>query len=124
MGKLRLRQVVVLAEVIQWPVKSMEEQDLNPAPTFATPKTVPRETDFSLSPWFSLKNKFIYLFLVVLGLRCWAQAFSSCGKWGLLFIAVRRLLIAVASLVAEHGLEACGLSSCGTWASVVVACGL
>ena len=124
MGKLRLRQVVVLAEVIQWPVKSMEEQDLNPAPTFATPETVPRETDFSLSPWFSLKNKFIYLFLVVLGLRCWAQAFSSCGKWGLLFIAVRRLLIAVASLVAEHGLEACGLSSCGTWASVVVACGL
>ena len=26
------------------------------------------------------------------------------GEWGLLFIAVRRLLIAVASLVAEHGL--------------------
>ena len=29
---------------------------------------------------------------------------SSCGKQGILFIAVRRLLIAVASLVAEHGL--------------------
>ena len=28
----------------------------------------------------------------------------SCGEQGLLFIAVRRLLIAVASLVAEHGL--------------------
>ena len=33
-----------------------------------------------------------------------AQAFSSCGERGLLFIAVLRLLIAVASLVAEHGL--------------------
>ena len=28
---------------------------------------------------------------------------SSCGEWGLLFVVVRRLLIAVASLVAEHG---------------------
>ena len=32
------------------------------------------------------------------------QAFSSCSERGLLFIAVRRPLIAVASLVAEHGL--------------------
>ena len=31
-------------------------------------------------------------------------AFSSCGEWGLLFVAVRGLLIAVASLFAEHGL--------------------
>ena len=45
-----------------------------------------------------------YLFLVALGLRCCARAFSSCGKRGLLFIAVHGLLIAVASLVAEHGL--------------------
>ena len=50
-------------------------------------------------------DKFIYLFiLVALGLSCCAQAFSSCGEWGLLFAAVRRLLIVVASLVAEHGL--------------------
>ena len=47
---------------------------------------------------------FLNLFLAVLGLRCCAQAFSSCGEWGLLFIAVRGLLIAVASLVAEHRL--------------------
>ena len=47
---------------------------------------------------------FIYLFLAVLGLRCCAWAFSSCGEQGLLFIAVRGLLIAVASLVAECGL--------------------
>ena len=47
---------------------------------------------------------FIYLFLAVLGLRCCTQAFSSCGERGLLFVAVRGLLIAMASLVAEHGL--------------------
>ena len=49
-------------------------------------------------------NLFIYLFLAALGLRCCAQVFSSCGERGLLFVALRRLLIAVASLVAEHGL--------------------
>ena len=48
--------------------------------------------------------KLINLFLTALGLRCCTQAFSSCGEQGLLFIAARRLLIAVASLVAEHGL--------------------
>ena len=47
---------------------------------------------------------FIYLFLAVLGLHCCARALSSCGERGLLFVAVRGLLIAVASLVAEHGL--------------------
>ena len=36
-----------------------------------------------------------------LHLCCCAWAFSSCGEWGLLFIVVRRLLIAVASLVVE-----------------------
>ena len=41
--------------------------------------------------------------MVALGLRCCAQAFSSCSKQGLLFVVVHRLLIAVASLVAEHG---------------------
>ena len=33
-----------------------------------------------------------------------AQAFASCRRWGLLFAAVLGLLIAVASLVADHGL--------------------
>ena len=46
----------------------------------------------------------IYLFLSVLRLRCCARAFSSCGERGLLFAAVRGLLIVVASLVVEHGL--------------------
>ena len=49
---------------------------------------------------------FIYLF-IYFWLRwvfcCYAWAFSSCGERGLLFVAVRGLLIAVASLVAEYG---------------------
>ena len=69
---------------------------------------------------FSFLNTFIYLiylFLAVLGLRCCARAFSSCGERGLLFVAVCRLLIVVASLV-------CGAQALGTRASVVAACGL
>ena len=49
-------------------------------------------------------NIFICLFLAALGLRCCTQAFSSCSEQGLLFVAVHGLLIAVASLAAEHGL--------------------
>ena len=45
----------------------------------------------------------LFLFLAALDLRCCERAFSN-GKWGLLLVAVRSLLIAVASLVVEHGL--------------------
>ena len=57
--------------------------------------------------YFFIYYKFIYfinLYLAVLGLCHCVRAFSSCGEQGLLFIAVHRLLVAVASLVAEHGL--------------------
>ena len=47
---------------------------------------------------------FIHSFLAALGVHCCAWAFSSCGEQGLLFVTVRRLLIAVASLVVEHRL--------------------
>ena len=47
---------------------------------------------------------YLFIYLAVLGLRCCARAFSSCGEWGLVFVVVRGLLIAVASLVSEHGL--------------------
>ena len=57
---------------------------------------------------FFFLNKFIHLFiylcLATLGLCCSARAFSSFSEWGLLFVAARGLLIAVASLFAEHGL--------------------
>ena len=54
------------------------------------------------------------LFMAALGPRCCTRAFSSCGEWGLLFVVVRGLLIAVASLVAEHGPRRVGFSSCGS----------
>ena len=65
-----------------------------------------------------------YLFLAALGLCCCVLAFSSCSKRGLLFIVVCGLLIAVASLVAEHGLQAHGLQQLWHAGSVVVAHGL
>ena len=55
----------------------------------------------------------INLFLAVLGLRFCARAFSSCGKRGPLFIAVRGPLTIAASLVEEHRLQTCRLSSRG-----------
>ena len=42
--------------------------------------------------------------MAVQGLYCRTQAFSSCGKQGLLSEA-RVLLIAVTSLIAEHRLQ-------------------
>ena len=49
----------------------------------------------------------IYLFYLFIFGCVWA--FSGCGEQGLLFVVVRRLLIVVASLVVEHGLQARGL---------------
>ena len=70
-----------------------------------------------------LINSFIYLFLAALGLCC-ARAFSSCSQRGLLFVEVHGLLIVVASLVAEHGLQARRLLQLWHVDSVVVARGL
>ena len=52
--------------------------------------------------------------MAVLGLRFCVRAFSSCGKWGPLFIVVRGSLSIAASLVAEHGLQTHRLSNCGS----------
>ena len=57
--------------------------------------------------------------MAVLGLRFCARAFSSCGKWGPLFIAVRRPLTIVASPVAEHRLQTRRLSNCGSRAQLL-----
>ena len=64
---------------------------------------------------------FIYLFyfFAVLGLRFCARAFSSCGEWGPLFIAVRGPLTVAASPVAEHRLQTRRLSSCGSRAQLL-----
>ena len=52
--------------------------------------------------------------MAVLGLRFCARAFSSCGKRGPLFIAVRGPLTMAASLVAEHRLQMRRFSNCGS----------
>ena len=52
--------------------------------------------------------------MAVLGLRFCARAFSSCGKRGPLFIAVRGPLTIAASLLAEHRLQTRRLSNCGS----------
>ena len=57
--------------------------------------------------------------MAVLDLHFCARAFSSCGKRGPLFIAVRGPLIIAASLVAEHRLQTCRLSNCGSRAQLL-----
>ena len=57
--------------------------------------------------------------MAVLGLRFCARAFSSCGKWEPLFIAVHGPLTIAASLVAEHRLQTRRLSSCGVRAQLL-----
>ena len=72
------------------------------------------------------QNSFYCFFFggAVLGLCCCAQAFTSCGERGLLFVGVRGLLIVVASLVVEHGVQALTLQQLWHSGSVVVARGL
>ena len=57
-----------------------------------------------------------FFFMAVLGLRFCARAFSSCGKRGPLFIAVRGPLTIVASPVVEHRLQTRRLSNYGSQA--------
>ena len=57
--------------------------------------------------------------MAVLGLCFCARAFSSCCKWGPLFIAVRRPLTIAASLVAEHRFQMRRLSNCGSQAHLL-----
>ena len=67
--------------------------------------------------WFwGVFDHFVYLFSVTLGPCCCARAFPRCSRQELVFLAVRRFLSAVASLVREHGsnCEAHGLRSCTT----------
>ena len=60
--------------------------------------------------------------MAVLDLHFCARAFSSCGKWGPLFIAVLGPLIIAVSLVAEHRLQLRRLSNCGSRAQLL--CGM
>ena len=60
--------------------------------------------------------------MAVLVLRFSARAFSSCGKRGPLFIAVRGPLTIAASLVLEHRLQTRRLSNCVSRAQLL--CGM
>ena len=82
--------------------------------SFLTKSCVGQLQFILVSQIFFFFNLFIYLFMAVLGLRFCARAFSNCGKWGPLFIAVRRPLTIAASLVAEHRLQTRRLSNCGS----------
>ena len=62
--------------------------------------------------------------MAVLGLRFCARPFSSCGKWGPLFIAVRGPLIITASLVAEPGSRRAGSVIVAHGPSCSAACGI
>ena len=58
-------------------------------------------------------NNFVYLFLAVLGLHCFAWAFSSCSEWGWLVLPAEcRLLFAMLLLKLSTGSRHAGFSSC------------
>ena len=58
----------------------------------------------------------------MLGLRFCARVFSSCGKRGPLFIAVRGPYTIAASLVVENRLQTPRLGNCGSRAQLL--CGM
>ena len=83
--------------------------NLRKLPNFWAHFLIKKKKKINLSSVFFLiflKNKFIYLFLAALSLRCCARAFSRWRRagGGYFSLAVHGLLIAVASLVAEHEL--------------------
>ena len=82
------------------------------------------DTGFTFSQsLFFLKN-ILFIFWLRWVFVATHGLFSGCGEWGLLLVAMHRLLIAVTSVVAEHGLQARGLQQLWHTGSVVVACGL
>ena len=69
---------------------------------------------------------FSVILFICLGCPCFLAAwtFSSCCNRGVFFLVVCRILIAVASCIEEHSLQACGLQQLQHTASVVVVHGL
>ena len=61
--------------------------------------------------------------MAVLGLRFCARAFSSCGKWGPFFIAVRRPLI-ITALLRSTGSRRAGSVIVAHGPSCSAACGI
>ena len=105
-----------------WDLPRPGFEPVSPALAGRFSTTAPPGKPFS---WF-FKNKFIYLFLAALGLRCCMKAFSSCVKRcgaRASHCCGARALGARVSVVVARRLSSCGsqalehrLSSCGTWA--------
>ena len=69
---------------------------------------------------FFIATLFIYLFIFgCVGSSVRARALSGYGKWGPLFIAVRRPFTIAAPPVAGHRLQTRRLSSCGSRAPLL-----
>ena len=62
--------------------------------------------------------------MAVLGLRFCARAFSTCGEWGPLFIAVHGPLTIAASLVGSTGFRCAGSVVVAHGPSCSAACGI
>ena len=62
--------------------------------------------------FFKICCLFVYFISGWVDLHCCPWDLSSCSEWGLLFVALHRLLIAVASFVVQ-ALGCTGFSSCG-----------
>ena len=80
--------------------------------------------DLSFNAFFFLFAFFLKFIFGRVGSSLLGVGFLQLRRVGATLRCGARLLTVVASLVAEHGLQAHRLSSCGTWASVVVARGL
>ena len=72
--------------------------------------------NFTYLEEFFFKIVFMYLFLAVLGLRCYTQVFSSCGEQGLLSGCGKWACCA--------GFSCCRAGALGCMASVVETLGL
>ena len=70
-----------------------------------------------LTEWYicHFRSQSVSFLFLAGSLLLYARMLSLCSRWGLLFVAVRRLLTVVASLVAEHkalGMKALVVAAC------------
>ena len=107
-----------------WDITALAVNKKDTIPAFIPKAIIPNKEKSCILPssflfFFFFKDLFIDWLIAMLGLRFSARAFSSCGKRGPLFIAVRGPLTIAASLVAEHRLQMRRLSSCGSRAQLL-----
>ena len=66
----------------------------------------------NLQPSHGQMDSLTYLLLATLGLCCFPQAFSGCGRWGLLFVVVPRLPLWWLLLLWRMGSRCVGFRRC------------